>query len=230
MVCLSKELQGSAEISTNQKRAPCRPLVSYSISLESQESNHVSVELNAFRHRSEEMALRRPTTFSDATTLFIPSLCSTMTNALKIFLVVLLLAIKTSAETTGCLSSTNELALEESKVTDLTTTREYILCENRSYRIGFLDSFGTALSEDSDMIQLRPNLHIKCGASGSRENQCLVQSGDIQVDGTSMTGISSSDVDNVVIKGLTFLDASQYMVKINKPGNVLFQDCEFRVR
>jgi hypothetical protein len=158
---------------------------------------------------------------------FVPKM---MMNTLAIFLFVLSLEIGALAETIGCLTTTSELSLKESMVKDLTVTREYILCGNTIYNIGFLDSFGTVLSGGYDMIQLRPNLHLKCGATGSRENKCLVASGDIQLDGTSLSGVPSNNVDNVVITGLTFLDASQHTVWINKPGNVLFRDCEFRVR
>jgi hypothetical protein len=135
-----------------------------------------------------------------------------------------------AAQTSGCVRTTSELSARESNVTDLSVVREYFLCENTIYRIGFQDYYGSLLAGGSDMIHLRPNLHLKCGASGSRDNNCLVIAGDVQLDGTTVYGVPEDAVDNVVITGVTFSGARQHMVWINKPGNVLFQDCVFRVR
>lgn len=81
----------------------------------------------------------------------------------------------------------------------------------------------------SDMIHIRPNMALKCGEDGKRENACVVRGGDVQVDGTPFFGMSnSSSVDNVTISGITFEGSTKHSVWINKPGHVVFQDCEFR--
>ena len=129
----------------------------------------------------------------------------------------------------GCISSTNELVVAESEVTDLTVTREYILCEDTVFSIGLLNFYGQLESTGSDIIPLRPNMHIKCGSTGSRSNNCLVQSGGLLMEGTTLHGAPGDSLDNVVITGVTFSDAQKHMVWINKPGDILFEDCEFRV-
>ena len=150
----------------------------------------------------------------------------------RLYYVALLLSltrVQTAALTPGCIGSTNELIIEESKVTDLSVTREYVLCEEAVFNVGFLDYYFGQQGGGSDMIQLRPNLHLKCGASGSRSNNCLVTSGDVQMEGTTFYGAPGDILDNVVITGVTFANARKHTVWINKPGNILFQDCEFRV-
>jgi len=128
-----------------------------------------------------------------------------------------------------CIKTTNMLIVEESAVTDLSVTREYILCPGAVFSIGFQDFYGTPLDGGSDMIPLRPNLHLKCGKSGSRENNCLVTAGDVLMEGTTMYNTPGDSLENVVITGVTFSNAQKHMVWINKPGNIIFQDCEFRV-
>jgi len=145
-----------------------------------------------------------------------------------ILLIITLLSLLT-AHVSGCIGSTNELVVEESMVTDLSVTREYILCEDTVFSIGSLDFYGKPETGGSDIIPLRPNLHLKCGASGSRSNNCLVEAGDVQMEGTTVYGGPGNSLDNVVITGLTFSNAEKHMVWINKPGDIIFQDCEFRV-
>ena len=128
-----------------------------------------------------------------------------------------------------CLTTTEELAELEEVVTDYSILREYVFCEHTVFNIGgFVDYFETAFT-GSPMIHLRPNLHIKCGQSGSRANNCLVDGGSIQVDGSMFYGIQNEFLDNVMIQGVTFVSAEKHSVFANKPGNVFFKDCEFRV-
>jgi hypothetical protein len=111
--------------------------------------------------------------------------------------------------------------------TGLLQVRSYTLCPG-TYNIGTLN-YDNELS-GQDMLQLRSNMEIKCGDTGSRDNLCIINGGDVQVDGTNLYRVPDGTVDNVVLEGLTFTGSMKHMVWINKPGNVLFKDCEFRVR
>jgi hypothetical protein len=137
-------------------------------------------------------------------------------------------------KTVGCIDSTDEIAWQESLVNDFSIKREYILCEETVYSIGFWDSLDpdAPVYGGSAMISLRPNLHIRCGATGSRNNHCVLEAGDVHIDGTSFGGVNASitAIPNVVITGLTFVNASKHVAWIDKPGSVTFRDCEFRVR
>jgi len=168
---------------------------------------------------------RLPQTNYEPSKMILATIC-------RVALPLSLMATRTEgvAQTAGCIGSTNELVVEESKVTDLSVTREYVLCEDTVYSIGFQDYYSSkVLQGGSDMLQLRPNLHLKCGATGSKSNNCLVTSGDVQMEGTTFYGAPGDVLENVVITGVTFADAGKHMVWINKPGDILFHDCEFRV-
>lgn len=129
----------------------------------------------------------------------------------------------------GCIDSIAELEYYESRVSSFATVRQYILCEDTYFDAGALHPFyGTKLS-NSTMLHLRPNLHIQCGATGRRENNCHVRYGDIHIDGTSFYGVPSEPLENVVIEGVTFIDSRKHVAFIDKPGDVEFRDCVFRV-
>jgi hypothetical protein len=129
-----------------------------------------------------------------------------------------------------CYSNVNTISLREGllNANELSQVRSYTLCPG-TYTIGTLN-FDNELSDGQDMLPLRSNMQIKCGDSGSRDNLCIINGGDVQVDGTNLYSVPDGRVDNVVLEGLTFTGSMKHMVWINKPGNVLFKDCEFRVR
>jgi hypothetical protein len=82
------------------------------------------------------------------------------------------------------------------------------------------------------MIHLRPNLHIQCGTDGSRMNNCIVDGGTIQVDGTPFFGsniTAGTVLSNVILTGLTFTNVHKHFIWIDQPGNVLIRDCAFQV-
>jgi hypothetical protein len=129
----------------------------------------------------------------------------------------------------NCLGTTNNLVILESQISDTSVVRTYTMCPNTNYSIGELD-FSNALVNGQDMLPLRSNIRIRCGDDGSPKNLCIFVGGAIHVDGTGTFGILDTRLDNVVLQGLTFINASRYNVWINKPGDVLFEDCVFRVR
>ena len=132
----------------------------------------------------------------------------------------------------GCLYTMAQLNLLEQGVTDYSTTREYTVCENRVFQIGSLDMNNDLVSGSGDPpFQVRPNLHIRCGDTGARENNCVVMGGDVQVDGTHYIGIGSDlDLTNVIFEGFTFAAATRYSVWATKKGDITFIDCEWKVR
>jgi hypothetical protein len=132
-------------------------------------------------------------------------------------------------QTSSCISSTNDLEALEAAVTDYSVERQYTLCPQTTYSIGRLDFYGTLLTTSgSDMIHLRPNLHIQCGETGESTNNCIISGGSVQLDGTGFrTNVTS--LENVVITGLTFTNTLQSNVWIDRMGSVLFRDCIFHV-
>jgi hypothetical protein len=130
---------------------------------------------------------------------------------------------------TSCFTTINGLALQESAA-DTTVQRIYSLCPNSVYGIGMLN-FDNVVQGGQEPIPLRPNMHVKCGTDGLVEDSCVINGGDVQLDGTSYLTVRDSDrIDNVTIEGVTFVNAFKYMVWLNKPGSVNFINCHFRVR
>ena len=124
------------------------------------------------------------------------------------------------------------IALEE-VVTDYSVTREYVLCEGRSFIVGSVDLNNKFIVSEgvSPFFPVRPNMHVRCGDSGVRENSCILAAGDVQVDGTNYFGVGNNlDLTNVVFEGITFAGASRYSVWATKPGDITFIDCEWKVR
>lgn len=138
--------------------------------------------------------------------------------------------IVTQANREGCIDSFAELDYYESQVSSYETVRRYVLCDNTLFDAGSLDPYYGKLLSTSSMLHLRPNLHIQCGATGRRHNNCRFRYGDIHIDGTSFYGVSNGSLDNIVIEGVTFFGSRKHVAFLDKPGDVLFQDCVFKVR
>ena len=131
-----------------------------------------------------------------------------------------------------CVQNFQEIYDSEALVVDPTVNRTYVICPNKLYKIGELDvNFDVAKNEDGGPpLPLRSNMHLKCGENGSRENLCYLTGGYLQVDGTRIREITGEWIQNVVVEGFVFVDASMYSFWGMKPGSVTFRDCEWRVR
>lgn len=151
----------------------------------------------------------------------------------------LFIAVVTILPTTvhgQCIHDLHELRKMEQQVTDTSKTRTYIICPNKEYDIGSLDyDNNLRVGRPGDDVvypplPLRPNLILKCGTNGLRTDQCWINSGHLQIDGTSMMGITNPTVNNVLIQGFTFIGATKHSLWVTKPGSITFRDCEWKVR
>ena len=146
-------------------------------------------------------------------------------------LLVLLLPLGTLGQ--SCIDDFEAIYKREAVVTDTSVPRLYILCPRHVYEIGKLDFDGNLVQPPGGKavmppLPLRPNMTIRCGDQGLRENVCWVKGGDLHLDGTKILGITDDSLENVRIEGLVFIGAGEYSFWGNKPGSVTFQDCEFR--
>jgi len=161
---------------------------------------------------------------------------------------ILLVAIPMTTTTyalDACLTSINSLVLREAMVIDPTSSsRSYTLCAGTEFQIGNVDdSNHNEITDGQEMIPLRPNLHVKCGDTGHRNENCLIKGGDVHVDGTRhlrgnrgnddniilLSSALDANLTNIVIEGITFEDAAVHSLWLSRPGHVVFRDCEFRV-
>ncbi len=104
----------------------------------------------------------------------------------------------------------------------------YILCPNAVYTIGTFDGAANTITGGSKAISTRANSIFQCGTDGISSNNCIVTGGTIQVLHDSAF-FRNEDKSNVVIKGITFEDASHSAAVLAAPGDITFIDCIFRV-
>lgn len=133
-----------------------------------------------------------------------------------------------------CFSTIDALELQESAVglsdPDYLQPRSYVLCPDKVYAIGSMDTETNQIIGGQQFIRVRPNLALKCGEDGKVTSNCIVIGGDVHIDGTNYFGNKVSSVTNITIEGLTFMSAEKYSVWVTKPGDITFVDCVFSVR
>ncbi len=103
--------------------------------------------------------------------------------------------------------------------------RTYILCPGTVFFMGRLNQ-DNEFENGFSAIVPRPNVHYKCGDSGSSANNCRLLDGNYPI-------ISLSDDEqhtNVTFQGLTIESAAQGGVLAVMPGDLTFLDCIFKVR
>lgn len=131
----------------------------------------------------------------------------------------------------ACFESIQAIVDVENSISDYSQLRTYVLCPSKIYEIGTLDNnYELQGYNVHPPLPIRPNMHIKCGDTGSRDNLCWIATGDVHVDATNVRGITETTVENVVIEGMVFLGAHRYSMWATKPGDITFRDCEWRVR
>lgn len=133
----------------------------------------------------------------------------------------------------SCIDDINEIYERESFITDTSFFRQYVICPNAIYEFATYDPVGNQVEPAQAAvvppIPLRPNMNIRCGDQGSRENLCWFAGGDLQMDGTATRGISDDNLDGVVIEGFVFIGSRMHSLWATKPGSITFRDCEWRV-
>lgn len=156
-----------------------------------------------------------------------------MGSRLDLFMTVLcVVLLPSSIFAQSCIDDFQDIYRKESFVTDTSFPRLYIVCPRHIYRIGYLDFDGNlikpAVGSVLPPLPLRPNMTIRCGDQGTRDNLCWLKGGDLHMDGTKILGIEDETLDNVNIEGFTFLEARDHSLLASKPGSITFRDCEFR--
>jgi len=132
----------------------------------------------------------------------------------------------------SCYDNFEDIYEREAIVTDTSFPRFYTVCPRHIYEMGNLDFDGNLIKPPVGIVfpplPLRPNITIRCGDQGSRENLCWLRGGDLHMDGTKVLGIQDDTLENVVIEGFVFIGAREHSLLANKPGSITLRDCEFR--
>ena len=134
----------------------------------------------------------------------------------------------TSSPPGGCYTDLDAIALREETLTAVdvfSSIRTYVLCPNTIYVMGSQTSEG-----GFGPIRPRSNSYYKCGQDGSSTNSCILQGGDFPILST-MSSFDSNDyeVTNVIFQGLTIQNSQRSAGVFDKPGDITFIDCIFRV-
>jgi hypothetical protein len=125
-----------------------------------------------------------------------------------------------------CYTELDDIRLRERRASgaDVAKNRTYVLCPNTDYVLGRQNAQGQ-IAGGSMAISPRPNVHYKCGDDGSSANKCIIKGGEVAVTSVSGDAVHS----NVVFEGLTFEKSFLAGGFFNRPGDITFVDCIFRV-
>jgi hypothetical protein len=106
----------------------------------------------------------------------------------------------------------------------------FILCPNTVYNVGFLNSTND-YEGGGPPIYMRENSKILCGDDGSSANNCVLRGGGFHVISTlNLFFEVDEDPINVLVSGITFDAPAGNGVLLVSPGEIIFNDCMFRVR
>jgi len=126
----------------------------------------------------------------------------------------------------GCFSDLSQVA-DRVATKNAFQVETYILCPNTVYKIGFIGASG--VTEDGfPALVLRQNTRYICGEDGKSSNNCILTGGQFQLLST-FNSFNQEIKANIQIKGITFQDGESAGALLVAPGDVIFEDCIFRV-
>lgn len=128
-----------------------------------------------------------------------------------------------------CFSNTTTLFHFMKQEANPVASYVYTLCPNTVFDIGFLDEMGECCVRGMNALFAKSKSHIKCGESGSSNNNCTLLGGQVQV-ASGPTFFDEDAATEVVFQGITFEAAVDTGVLLAHRGDVTFIDCIFKVR
>ena len=126
----------------------------------------------------------------------------------------------------GCFDDLNEVSARVAAKNGY-QVETYTLCPNTVYKIGSAGS-GSIFEDGFPPLTLRQNTRYICGSDGKSSNNCVLSGGQYQL----LSMFSTFDYEiksNIVLKGITFENGQTAGVLLVAPGDVIFDDCIFRV-
>jgi hypothetical protein len=125
-----------------------------------------------------------------------------------------------------CYEDLNNIGLREKVLStdQLAIGRTYVLCPDTVFFMGILNQ--NIFEGGFDAIIPRPNVHYKCGTSGSSANNCRLLTGSAAI----LSAAGDPLHTNVTFEGLTIESSVVAGVVAALPGDLTFVDCIFKVR
>jgi hypothetical protein len=133
----------------------------------------------------------------------------------------------TSAD--GCYTSLDAIYSVISDDNKLFEPKRFVMCPGTVVDIGFLVP-GVGIDGGEVPIVPRSNTEYLCGEDGKSENNCTIRGGDFGLIAVPVFFRQDLTVNNVQIRGFTFVGQVQYGAFIAVHGNIDFFDCVYRVR
>lgn len=128
-----------------------------------------------------------------------------------------------SPDVPDCFTNTT-LLTEVMAEADPLVNNVYVLCPNTTFNIGAADEDGICCVDGMTGLYVQSRSHIKCGESGSSENNCTLLGGDFQLI------IGPEPAMEILIQGVTFEAAKITGAFLAGRSEVTFLDCLFTVR
>jgi hypothetical protein len=107
--------------------------------------------------------------------------------------------------------------------------KRFVMCPGTVVNVGFLVP-GVGIDKGQTPIVPRSNTEFLCGEDGKSENNCTILGGDFGVIAVPVFFRQDLTVNNVQVKGFTFVGQVQYASFIAVHGSIDYYDCVFRVR
>eukprot|EP00934_Nitzschia_sp_Nitz4_P000239 Nitzschia sp. Nitz4//scaffold297_size22919//18318//19980//NITZ4_008524-RA/size22919-exonerate_est2genome-gene-0.10-mRNA-1//1//CDS//3329546307//239//frame0 len=127
-----------------------------------------------------------------------------------------------------CYSDLDEIYYKEQALStaELAVGRTYTICPDTSYFIARLNTSYEFVNGYIPFIP-RPNVHYKCGATGSSSNNCRILDGSYAI--LLYPGFASdSNIFNVTFQGFSIESSAGSGVLSGLPGSITFIDCIFK--
>ncbi|KAL3911995.1 MAG: hypothetical protein SGARI_001375 [Bacillariaceae sp.] len=135
-------------------------------------------------------------------------------HCLSVLCLLLLIDQPSPVSAQSCYDNFYDIYEQEALVTDTSFPRRYIVCPRRIYEMATIDYNGDIKEPVSSgalpPLPIRPNMTIRCGDQGSKDNLCWLAGGDIHMDGTAIRGINDETVEGVNIEGFVFIGARKH--------------------
>jgi hypothetical protein len=127
-----------------------------------------------------------------------------------------------SADAADCFNDTTILSQVMAEADPL-VSNVYVLCPNTTFNIGVAGDDGICCVGGMSSLYVQSKSHVKCGESGSSDNNCTLLGGDFQLISGPKPAV------DVLIQGVTFEAAFDTGAFLAGRTEVTFLDCLFKV-
>jgi hypothetical protein len=123
-----------------------------------------------------------------------------------------------------CVSNLLTIAQRELSISDTSVRRVYTLCPRTTFTTGVI--VNSTVTGGQFPLNVRANMSIRCGDSGSRSNNCIITGGIGVIGSPDNIGRNSNSL--IQFQGITFSELYDIGFFIRGIGRIEVIDCAFR--